>query len=799
VGLFVEDVPAAIGQLRRQRGAVITLIAVLAVTSAVCAAAFDLTAAYLWRPLPYPAAERLVAVEFPRPGGPGPRELQQIDWAGLGDFAELVIASDVDSFTVTGAGAAFSSDGRWMSADTFAAFGVIPAAGRLFTAAEATGQAAVAVISHRLWHERFQGSVSAIGQAITVRATLRQGEAETVTIVGVLPPRFWLLEDTDLVFPLEESGPPLMLRLRPGVTTTEATARISAIVREQVPTVTDQWSPRVSFAHEAHVARIRPMLTATCWSVLLLALVAVANLAFLQMARGVGRQREFAVRHALGATRSRLVRFVLAEALVIGGVAGALGTLILSASFRAALPAIERYLGRVVPSGAESNLGASPVVMLALVAAALAVSVLLAALLLAAATTPALQAALAGHASSTDTPARLLIRQLIVGTQIGVAFCLLVAAVLMVRTAWHLGRIDLGFNPTNVLSANVTLHESAYRSLALRQSLFKRLLEEIEHLPGVSQVGLTGWIPFRVGPAFAIEPDDKRFSATKASIQGVTPGYFPALEMPLRAGRFISADDGPDRERVAVVSEALAKAVWQAEPAIGQTFRLRFSAVPTGRPGFGPYRVIGVVGDNLRSLIEPTPPQVYLAFAQEPLAMNAFLQIRTVHAPLEMAPAMSRVLSGLDPNVPLAAVNSLEALVGAEGVRPRFLARVLAGFAGLALVVSIVGLYAVSAWIAGQRQREAALRVALGADQRAVALLLARRGLLAVVGGLGAGWLAARPLTLLMAAEFHGVSAGDVGSRLTVATALAIVSTIALWGPAWRASTRDLSGLLRTE
>ena len=795
---FAEDLAAAIGQLRYQCGAGITLIGVLAITSAVCAAAFDLTAAYLWRPLPYPAAERLVAVEFPRPGGPGPRELQQIDWAGLRDFAELVIASDVDSFTVTGAGAAFSSDGRWMSADTFAAFGVIPAAGRLFTAAEATGQAAIAVISHRLWHERFQGSVSAIGQAITVRATLRQGEAETVTIVGVLPPRFWLLEDTGLVLPLEESGTPLMLRLRPGVTTTQAMTRINAIVREQVPTVTDQWSPRVSFAHEAHVARIRPMLTATCWSVLLLALVAVANLAFLQMARGVGRQREFAVRLALGATRSRLVRFVLAEALVIGGVAGALGTLILSTSSRAALPAIERYLGRVVPSGAESSLG-SPVVMLTLVAAALAVSVLLAALLLAAATTPALQAALAGHASSTDTPARLLIRQLIVGTQIGVAFCLLVAAVLMVRTAWHLGRIDLGFNPTNVLSANVTLHESAYRSLALRQSLFKRLLEEIEHLPGVTQAGLTGWIPFRVGPAFAIEPDDKRFSATKASIQGVTPGYFPALEIPLRDGRFISADDGPDRERVAVVSEALAKAVWQAEPAIGQTFRLRFSAVPTGRPGFGPYRVIGVVGDNLRSLIEPTPPQVYLAFAQEPLAMNAFLQVRTVRAPLEMAPAVSKVLSGLDPNVPLAAVNSLEALVGAEGVRPRFLARLLAGFAGLALVVSIVGLYAVSAWIAGQRQREAALRVALGADQRAVALLLARRGLVAVVGGLVAGWLAARPLTLLMAAEFHGVSAGDVGSRLTVAIALVIVSTIALWGPAWRASTRELSGLLRTE
>ncbi len=795
---FAEDLAAAIGQLRYQRGAGITLIGVLAITSAVCAAAFDLTAAYLWRPLPYPAAERLVAVEFPRPGGPGPRELQQIDWAGLRDFAELVIASDVDSFTVTGAGAAFSSDGRWMSADTFAAFGVIPAAGRLFTAAEATGRAAVAVISHRLWHERFQGSVSAIGQTITVRATLRQGEAETVTIVGVLPPRFWLLEDTGLVLPLEESGTPLMLRLRPGVTTTQAMTRINAIVREQVSTVTDQWSPRVSFAHEAHVARIRPMLTATCWSVLLLALVAVANLAFLQMARGVGRQREFAVRLALGATRSRLVRFVLAEALVIGGVSGALGTLILSTSFRAALPAIERYLGRVVPSGAESSLG-SPVVMLALVAAALAVSVLLAALLLAAATTPALQAALAGHASSTDTPARLLMRQLIVGTQIGVAFCLLVAAVLMVRTAWHLGRIDLGFNPTNVLSANVTLHESAYRSLALRQSLFKRLLEEIEHLPGVTQAGLTGWIPFRVGPAFAIEPDDKRFSATKASIQGVTPGYFSALEIPLRDGRFISPDDGPDRERVAVVSEALAKAVWQAEPAIGQTFRLRFSVVPTGRPGFGPYRVIGVVGDNLRSLIEPTPPQVYLAFAQEPLAMNAFLQVRTVRAPLEMAPAVSKVLSGLDPNVPLAAVNSLEALVGAEGVRPRFIARLLAGFAGLALVVSIVGLYGVSAWIAGQRQREAALRVALGADQRAVALLLARRGLVAVMGGLGAGWLAARPLTLLMAAEFHSVSAGDVGSRLTVAIALVIVSTIALWGPAWRASTRELSGLLRTE
>jgi predicted permease len=782
--------------LYRQPGAAITLIGVLAITGAVSAAGFDLTAAYLWRPLPYPAAERLAAIEFPRAGGPGPRELQQLDWSGLAGLAELVVASDVDSFTVTGAGAAFSSDGRWMSADAFAAFGVVPAAGRLFTSDEAAARAPVAVISHRLWQERFQGSDSAIGQTITVRATLRQGDAETVTIVGVLPPRFWLLEDAGLVLPLGRSGTPLMLRLRSGIAMSEAGARVGAIVRAQVPTVTDQWSPRVQSAHDAHVTRIRPMLLATWWSALLLALVAVANLAFLQMARGVGRQREIAVRLALGATRRRLVRFVLAEALVIGSAAGALAATVVAMWFNAGLPAVERHLERVIPS---ANAGASLELLLAVVAGTVLASMLLAALLLAAAMTPALQTALAGNASSTDTPDRLLIRQLIVGAQVGVAFCLLVVAVLMGRTAWHLGRIDLGFNPANVLSANVTLHESAYRSLTRRQSLFTRLLEDIEQRPGVAHAGLTSWIPFRVGPTFAIEPEDKRFAATKASIQGVTPGYFAALEIPLRHGRFISADDGPNRERVAVVSESLAKAVWPSEAAVGQTFRLRFSAVATARPGFGPYRVVGVAADALRSLVEPTPPQVYLAFAQEPLAMNAFLQVKTTRAPLESAPAVAKVLAALDPDVPLASVNTLDALIAAQGVRPRFLAQLLAGFAALALVVAVVGLYAVSAWIAARRRREAALRIALGANRRGVALLLARRGLVAVIGGLGAGWMAARPLTLLMAAELHGVSANDIGSRLAVAAALAVISIVAFCGPAWHASTGDLNRLLRVD
>ena len=781
-----------IRRLARHRGAVITLIGVLALTAGVTAATFSVLASYLWRPLPYPAADRLVVVDYPRQNGPSPRDLQAVDAASVGAFADLAVASDPDSFTVIGGDAPFTSDGRWIGADVFAMFGIQPILGRTFTPEEAAAGAPLALIGHHVWRDYFGGRDDVVGRSIVVRATIRQGEAETFTIAGVLPPRFWHVEErTSLVLPMRTPRVPWLMRLRAGVSPDEAAARITAILQQQIPGISREWRAVVRDAQAAHVERVRPMLAATGLGVVLLMAVAVANLAFLQMARGVARGREFAVRSVLGASRGAILREVLAEGVVSGAAAAIGGVLIAQLLLRTGVAAVERYFGRVIP--ADGGLGFDATLMLALVVATLAVAVMLAAVMFVASRTASLPDALSG---GTFTPARLVARQVIVSGQVAVAFCLLVGAALMIRTAWHLGHVDLGFEPRGVLSANITLHEGTYRSLNERREFFRTLLERLEQLPEVTRAGVTGWLPFRVGPPVMVQAEDATEPVT-AAMQGVDAGYFDALRLRLREGRLLNADDRDGRERAAVIGQSLARAIWANESPVGRKFRIRFSPEP-GR-GFGPYTVVGVVDDALQSVMNPTPPQLYVAFHQQPLATNGFLQLRTLGPPLEAAPAVARVVRGLNPELALGSVNSLDALVEAEGVRPRLLARALAAFAALAIAIAVIGLYAVSAWIAHLRRREAALRVALGANRASVAALLARRGAIAVSAGLVVGWIAAAPLAATLASEIRGVAASDLPTRLVVLVLLAGTSLVALLGPAWKASTGSMAALLREE
>ncbi len=790
--MTADDLRAAVRLLARQRGAASTLVGVLAIIAGVTAAAVEVTASYLWRPLPYPAADRLVAVDYPRQNGPSPRELMSVDAASVTAFAELAVVSDPDSFTVLGGGVPFTTDGRWISADVFAMFAVRPELGRAFTPDEASAGAPLVLIGHDVWREHFGGRADVIGQAITIRATIRQGEPETFTIVGVLPPRFWHVEErTGLVLPIRRPRAPWLVRLRPGVTAGEAAARLTALVRQHVPSVGTDWSVVVRAAHAAHVERMRPMLAATGWGVFLLAAVTLANLAFLQMSRGVARQREMAVRSALGAGRGDTLRLALAEGAACGAAAAILAVLIAQLLLRAGAPAVEGYFGRLVPGG----LLAGPTVIPGAVAASVVLAgMLLATIMFAASLATSVPAALAGGLPATEPRARLAVHQVIVTAQTAVAFCLLVGAALMIRTAWHLGGLDLGFRPAGVLSANLTLNEAAYPSLNDRREFFRELVERLDRLPEITRAGITGWLPFRVGPAVLVQADAAA-EPVSAAMQGVDAGYFEALQLRLREGRLIAAADRDGRDRVAVVGQALALAVWGEASPLGRTFRVRFSPEP-GR-GFGPYTVIGVVDDIRQSVMQPTPPQLFVAFQQQPLASNAFLQLRTAGRPLDAAPAVARVVREMNPELPLGSVNSLDAIVQADGLRPRLLARALGATAAMAIAVAMIGLYAVSAWIAQLRQREAALRVALGANRASVAALLARRGVLAVGGGLLLGWMAAVPIAAMLASELRGVSAGDLSTRVAVSLVLMTVSSAALFAPAWRAASENLAALLR--
>jgi putative ABC transport system permease protein len=340
--------------------------------------------------------------------------------------------------------------------------------------------------------------------------------------------------------------------------------------------------------------------------------------------------------------------------------------------------------------------------------------------------------------------------------------------------------------------------DTVYRRLDDRREFFRRLTARIAQLPDVERAGLTGWLPFRIGPMITVLPEGPGAAPTvTATMQGVDAGYFTALQLRLRAGRLLTEEDRSGRDNAAVIGQSLARALWNDDSPIGRTFRIRFSPEP-GR-GFGPYTVVGVVDDVLQSVMRPTPPQVYTAFYQQPLAFNAFLQIKTRVDPVSVVAAVERVAREMNPDLPLGSIATLDAIVDAEGLRPRLLARALAAFATLAIVIAMLGLYAVSAWVAQLRQREAALRVALGADRARVAGLLARRGAIAVTIGLVLGWIATIPLAASIAPEIRGVAAGDIATRIAVAIMLLAISGGALLGPAWRASTGNLAALLRDQ
>jgi predicted permease len=775
------------------RGSTITIVAVLALTSGVVAAAAVCVSAYLWRALPYAESGRLAVADYPRGQGPSVRELSGVDATAVAAFAELSVASDPDAFTIVGGPAPFMTEGRWIGADVFTMFGVRPVLGRAFTRAEADSGQPVAMLGYEVWRDRFGSSPDVIGRSISVRATLRRGTAETFTIVGVLPRRFWHIDDTTgILVPLSGARAPWLMRLRDGVSRDEAARRLTTLVRGQVASVPGEWEVLVQTAHDAHIARVRPMLTATTWGVMLLAGVTLASLAFLQMARGVGRQREIAVRTALGAGRPDVLRLFMREGLIHGTAASIIACALAFTILTAGIAAIEQYVGRVVPG----TPAADPRIYALLIAFTTTASIALSMIALLASRSVGLATALAGAATMTDTPARLVIRQAIVAAQVAVAFCLLVGAALMVRTAWHIGHVDPGFDPRNVLSANLTLHQGTYRTIEEQRRFFAALTDRLRHLRGVEQAGLTGWLPFRVGPAVTVIPEGGDAGRVASGVlQGVDPGYFASLRIRVQEGRVISADDRAGRANAAVISVSMARELWSGQSPLGRAFRIKFSQEP-GR-GFGPYTVVGVVDDVMQSVMRETPPQLYLSFAQQPIASNAFLQLRTRGNPRDVAPDVERVIREMDPNLALASITTLEDLIAGDGLRPRLLARALAGVASLAMAIAVIGLYAVSAWIAHLRRREVALRIALGSDRVSVAALLARRGLLAVAAGLSIGWIAAWPLVRVIASEVRGLSADDMTSRLAVAALLGVISIGALLTPAWRASTGNLAGLLR--
>jgi predicted permease len=783
--------------VRRQPRFAALLVTVLGTSLGTSAAVLSIVDAYLWRPLPYPGAERLV--RFARSPGPRdiepPRNVAALERRALLDeVADLVLEGDADGFTIVDGQTPRTVLGLWSTADVFPLFDIRPALGRVFTAEDVASHNAVVLISHALWTERYGRDAGIVGRSITLRSVERP-EGSSFTVIGVLPPRYWPLDDrTAVIAPLWGSGDVYLFRLRSAFTVEQAATRLTAGVAAMNPSLDPRWTVSLSTLQAEHVAAVRPLLLAVAAAVILLVLIACSNLAMLQAVRGEARRPAAALMMALGASRSRLLFQLAVEQAILAVVSFTLACGIAQLVLSGVVPAVEAYIGRIVPGSGGPGLGSRVLVAMAVVTLMSTVGIGLLPWLRRA---PGL-VALKEHGRAEDSVQRKRLQRVGVVVQVAASLCLLVGASLLMKTAWRLSHTELGFEAARVTTASIVLEPRAYPGAAARRIAANRILTALEGQPEVETASLI------TGPAFGYRAPRAVFAgsrsdrdAPQAVVVGVTPSYFRALGIAIGPGRSLTTADVTSNGNVAVISSSLARRLWPEEDAVGRmltttSLRPMRDGVEVGRAADAvkTFRVVGISADLRRSLWRDAVPEVYVPLVDIP-GPDLTVQVRgrrgVPHS--VVAAAISRAVSTVDADVPVNGAEPLEATIARQGVRPRFLATILAAFAALAALGALVGLYATSAWIARQRRREAAIRLAIGAAPWQVVRLLTRSAAVCVAFGIFLGWWGSLALGRLLAGELVGVTGDDVATRVGVSAVLCVCCMVAAYGPV-RAVTR---------
>ena len=804
---LLSDLRHAIRSLIHARGFTVSVVLTLAVGLTLCTSAMVVVNAYLFSNLPYPAADRLYTVRYGAPGQDQPRRMETLDWTSLADVIEHPVAWDLDAFYLLGGENAERVPGAWVTPGFVEGLGIRPVIGRGFDdSAFHAGSSNVALISHRLWQARFGGDPSAIGRTFTAYVSDRPEETERFTIIGVLPRDLWHFNPyTDILAPLRAATFPYMVRLRPGVTPEAAAARITALVTAGATSVPPNWRAEVVSAHGQYVATIRPLLRTVTTAAALVLLVACGNVATLFLIRGTRRQKEIAVRYALGAGRWTIARMLLAEALVVGTAAAAMAWFATALTLEAIAPVLQQQLGRTAPR--------------ALSAAALDVRVLIGALGAGLVTTvvcslvPLLTqlrsrrggragsedpAYLRGGRSTTDSAGAQRVRRTLIALEIAASVALVTGSALMIRSVVTLLRTDLGFAGERILNASVTLRQNKYPDAPSRLAVLERMSSRLSAVPGVESVGMTTAWPLQQGGLRRVTiPDAATDAVTQASVQSVNAEYFSALRIPVLAGRAFTTSDRLGSERVALVSEALARRLWPAGSAVGSTI-----TIPEDREGAEPvpvtHNVVGIVRDVRQFPADTDVADVYMPVLQTP-GRFVFTLIRTAGAPEGWLPQIRAAFRDVDPEIAVQGSRPLATTINEVTARPRFLTWLLTSFALTAALLALVGAYGVIAYAVRQREREIAVRLAIGADPSRITRLFLRQGSGILAVGLAVGVGAVLAGGRLLESQLFGVTARDPLTLVAAVVAFAFAGLAAIWWPARRAAQTDPALALRAE
>ncbi|HEY7388971.1 MAG TPA: ABC transporter permease [Bryobacteraceae bacterium] len=798
--MLAGDIRFTVRTLRKSPAFTIAAILTLALGIGATTAIFSVVNAVMLHPLPFRSADRLVWVAEKNDKLQLPwfaaSVLNYLSWREQQQSFEQLGAVRQSSYNLTGRGEPEQFTGNEISPSLFGLLGVRPVLGRDFREGEdQPGSSRVAMIGEGLWKRRFGGEASLLGQTVTLNGA-------DYTVVGIAPSAPAILSPGEIWTPLiidrsKEKRLNHLIgvigRMKRGESLSQAQAEMDLVahrVGEQFPEVRD-WGIHLQTLYDYIVPKeLRTALLVLLGAVLLVLLIAAANVANLLLSRAASRQKEIAIRLSVGANRERLLRQLLTESAVLSVAGGVAGLLIA----RVAL----RLMGSLPPDLLPvSDIKIDITVLLFALGITIASALLFGMMPAWQASRTDLSTVLKEGGRTGSGGARLRLRNWLVAGELALATVLLSGAGLLLQSLLHLQHVRLGFRPQNLLTFEITPQAGRYDTVPKRTTFYRDLVERLASIPGVRGAAVSTCVPFGNGlqsrtpaapvGASLLEPGQ----SIPIDWRSVSPAYFRTMEIPLLRGRLFTDGDTDTAPNVMIISQGTAKRIWGTEDPLGHVLRI----VGSGRE----YTIIGVVADvrNTALNAEPYPTMYYSANAMTWPTMDVVL--RTSGDPLSAVPGARQKLRELDSDLPMSSVRSMDDWLSQSAAQPRLNAVLVTIFGGLALVIAAIGVYGVLSYLVNQRTREIGLRMALGAQRSSVLRLVVREGMLVAIAGIVAGVSMALVSSRVLSTLLYDVPPRDPMTFAAVAIALGLVALAACFVPALRASKVDPIVALRYE
>jgi putative ABC transport system permease protein len=787
---LLHDATFALRTMRRTPGFTVVAVVTLALGIGANVAMFGTAYNAFLKPLPFHNPGRLVMGQATFSGRVNP-------WAAGADYYDYRDQNDVfeglaailpfgRAYTITGSDEPERVLGTAVSVNLLPTLGVSPQLGRNFTATEGMADAQdVILISDRYWQRRYEGSPDALGRTVMINGN-------PVTVIGVMPAGYRFMQDVDFwraMRPDRDAASErqyhnwlLVGRLADGITLDQAQIQfdvISSQLEASYPETNDGKALLLTGLHDVLVADYRTRLYVLTGAVGLILLIACANIVGMLLARAPARRVELSVRAALGASRGRLMGQLLAEAVLLAGLGGVLGT------------ACAVWMQRVILGFVQLDLPGVEGGYLSWTMLGIALIMSLAAGVIAG-VYPAVIGARGRLAEDLKAGSRTVVstgtrfRSGLVVAQVALSIVLLIGAGLLIRSFSHARDTDPGFSPDNLLTASVELPRSMYPDRPTRIQFFTSLLSEIRSVPGVVSAGIINHLPIvsprNTFPAYAANNPDEH---STVFLRSVLPGYFEAMQIPFHSGRDINDRDAEGVAPVAVINRSAADRFFPDGIAVGQRLTIQYFDEPIVT------EVVGVVGDvRMRGLNEEPRPAVYMSYLQGPY-LGMQLAIRTTAGQSAAVPALRRAVRNLDADLPVSGLVTMEEAIASSLSERKTVALSLTLYAVLPLLLAAVGLYAVLSYHVSERSHELGLRMALGAEAKEIGAMILTRGSLLIGVGVAIGVAGAVGLTRLLRQMLFGVEPTDPATFVGVCLFVVTIAIVACLVPAWRAVRVD--------